>query len=617
MGLYSSLLKSIIVILGFLGSELKAQNTDAEVLAYNKTIEVDGNKLSQFVEVAIQVNNPEGQFMTEISLPFSASNKIKDITAVILDANGQEVKKLKKKDISEASSISGFSLYEDDFIKTFQLSHNRFPYTLKYSYSISYYGFLSIDQWTPALSTKVNTKLATLKVITPPDYRLSIHEQNISKGEKLNQDDKVTYYWQANYTAEDLKPEFYSPPISTLIPLVSVVPIQFEYGPSGSFESWSLYGEWLEKLSDGLQILPENEKRMVAELTSGLSDPQSKAKALYHYLQDNVRYINVAIGIGGMLPYPASYVAQNKYGDCKALTNYMKALLAEADIESFCVDVYADETPVAIIEDFPSQQFNHVILAVPTESDTLWLETTSNTNPFGYLGTFTQNRKALLVNQSNSQIINIPPLAQSQVTRNMRMNGQINSKNDIKAQMEITFRGDDFETILYYMKAGSMSDAQNYILARLPYRESTIIDIKQQSRDTPEIDVLVEIDLSEQGQVFGNAKVMKLPSFDIPRFERPENRQAPLLFPYPIHFIEELNYTVDPSVEAKIPTGVNELTSDFGHYSITTEQDGNSLLIKRELSIKSGTYKKDDYAKFYEFISSIENSISKTLITLK
>jgi len=620
----SSFLSKTIFLIGYLFCHLtlsaqSKNDNSAEVLTYDKKIEIEGKKLSVWVDISIQINNQDGQNMTQVAIPYSASNKIKDLSASIIDASGNEVKKLKKRDVVDVSSISGYSLYEDDFNKVFELSYNQYPYVLKYSYSISYNGFLSIDEWTPVIALNTNTKKASLTLTTPTDFQLSIKEQNTNQAIKNTEDGKVIYEWIGTYTAESIKKEVFAPPIHELIPKVSIVPLNFEYGPSGSFQSWQSYGEWLNQLSYGLHDLPESEKQIVRNLTQDLPDIESKANALYHYLQDNIRYINVAIGIGGMLPYPASYVAQNRYGDCKALTNYMQALLAEAGIEAFCTDVYADEVPVNIDTNFPSQQFNHVILAIPTKTDTLWLETTSNINPFGYLGTFTQNRKALLVNSSQSKIIQIPAMTNVETRRDTRIDISIQAKNKIQAKVNSKFRGDDFETLLYYMKNESKSEIENFAKSKLPYQQSpsTITKINQKTRDSQEITVEAEMNLSDYGQQFGEAKVLNLPSLDFPKIERPSQRKSPLFFPYPIHYKDEFEITIDENIEGTLSNGTDKVESAFGSFSVTSEKVNNKIILTREFIIKSGRYGTEDYTEFFEFISSINESRAKTLITLK
>jgi len=95
---------------------------------------------------------------------------------------------------------------------------------------------------------------------------------------------------------------------------------------------------------------------------------EKKAKAIYEYVQNNTRYISVQIGLGGWKPISAKEVDDKKYGDCKGLTNYTKALLNLVDIESnYCV-VYSGSEIQDISEDFTSMQGNHVILNIPQEN---------------------------------------------------------------------------------------------------------------------------------------------------------------------------------------------------------------------------------------------------------
>ncbi|MDP4989490.1 MAG: DUF3857 domain-containing protein, partial [Polaribacter sp.] len=108
-------------------------------------------------------------------------------------------------------------------------------------------------------------------------------------------------------------------------------------------------------------------------------------------MQQKTRYISVQIGIGGWEPIAANLVDDVGYGDCKGLTNYTKALLDVADVTAYYTVVYADDR-IDVDKDFSSLQGNHVILNIPNNGKDVWLECTSQTMPFGFLGDFTDDR---------------------------------------------------------------------------------------------------------------------------------------------------------------------------------------------------------------------------------
>src|SRR5690606_4540730 len=98
-------------------------------------------------------------------------------------------------------------------------------------------------------------------------------------------------------------------------------------------------------------------------------------------------------------------VEKTGYGDCKALSNYMVALLGSVGIKGYYSLIMAGENFTPLQTDFPSSQFNHVVVAVPNGSDTLWLECTSQTQPFGYLGSFTDDRYALMILDDGATLV--------------------------------------------------------------------------------------------------------------------------------------------------------------------------------------------------------------------
>src|SRR6185295_11155222 len=107
-------------------------------------------------------------------------------------------------------------------------------------------------------------------------------------------------------------------------------------------------------------------------------------------------------------PYDAKYVGSKKYGDCKALSNFMYSLLKEAGIRSVYTVIRAGEDNNYLLTDLPCSQFNHVILFVPNGKDTTWLECTSQTTSAGYLGEGTDNRLALAVDENGGTLVHTP-----------------------------------------------------------------------------------------------------------------------------------------------------------------------------------------------------------------
>jgi transglutaminase-like putative cysteine protease len=154
-------------------------------------------------------------------------------------------------------------------------------------------------------------------------------------------------------------------------------------GYKGNMNTWENLGKFMQDLRGGRDQLPADIKQKVHELTDKEPDPNKKVAKLYEFMQQNTRYVSIQLGIGGLQPFDATYVATKRYGDCKALSNYMSALLKEIGVPSYYTLVKSGEGNTFFVPDFPSDQFDHVILCVPLKKDTMWLECTDQTLPAG------------------------------------------------------------------------------------------------------------------------------------------------------------------------------------------------------------------------------------------
>src|SRR5690606_38232877 len=319
-----------------------------------------------------------------------------------------------------------------------------YPYTIEYEYEINSKQSLNFPEWYPNRSTGVSVEYAVLNFVSEIDFNIRYKEVNYPDEPKIVTDDKTkSYQWEV----KDLKAfryEPYSPLPETFLTSVRIAPEKFSYEKiKGSFTNWHEYGKWVyDALLKDRDQIPEPTATYILEMTESIDDPKEKAKKIYEYMQQKTRYVSIQIGIGGYQPFLASEVDRTSYGDCKALVNYTQGLLNVVGIKSHYVVVAAGDKKNDAIPDFASMnQFNHAILSIPFENDTVWVDCTSKENPFGYLGTFTDDRLAIACTEEGGKIIRTPKFdsATSQQVRSASF--KLDSMGAISGTMKTVFDG--------------------------------------------------------------------------------------------------------------------------------------------------------------------------------
>ncbi len=581
-----------------------AQNKNARFLLQRTKISVKNNRLIKELYYEIEILNHAGEKYSKIRIPYSSLTKVSKIKAYIKDSNNKIVRKLKKREIIEKNLISDYSFYEDNYIKEFTLKHNSYPYKIVYSYKVQQKEFLYIDFWTPVLYQEIPTLKAELDVNVPLNYKIQYKNQNIEKPIIDTVKDVISYRWYASYESI-IKPEIFAPPLSNVIPFVSIVPEKFNYEIQGSFKSWVAYGNWQNNLLEGLNELPDYEKTKLLTLIKNIKDDKEKIKLLYHYLQDETRYVNISIETGGMKPYPATYVAKNKYGDCKALTNYFKSILDYIKIPSYYVNIYAGKTIKKIDKNFPSQQFNHAILYIPLNGEDIWLDCTSKA-AFNYLGTFTQNRNGFVIKNNNSYFIKTPQLKPNDVLnkRKIEIEYDIHSSS-IKFQN--SYKGDYYENILYLGKKYNEQEKLKIFRDNLidEGMQITKYQIENQNRDSTEITLFFQATSNKIYKHYGDDILVKNISMPIPKFERPEFRKQAVQIDYPLYNIDTLVYEIPTGYKLVVNQKNYSVTSRFGEFKVNISMKNKKVRMVKSLLINSGFYPISEYNDFYNFYNRI------------
>lgn len=601
------------IVLGFLLFSTKtfSQDFDAELISQKTSIEIKNGKLVKDISYEININNRRGERYTKVLAAYSKMMKLSKLQASIKDHNGSTVKTLKNSAIIVRSYISNISFYEDNYIKEFTLKHNSYPYTLTYSFQVTQNEFFNIAHWNPVIHSGVPTRSAELTLSIPPLYRIAYRNRHVDEPAVETLADRVEYRWQTSYT-KIVKPEQYSPTVTNSQPCVEITPIEFKYEKPGSFADWKAFGNWQHSLLEGLNDLPAGEKYRIDRLIGNMKDDKEKIRTLYHYLQDETRYINVSIETGGLKPYPASYVAKNKYGDCKALTNYFKSVLEYAQIPSYYTKVNAGANIDEVDRNFPSQQFNHIILYIPLPGEEIWLDCTSD-NAFNYLGTFTQGRDAFVIDQDKSRLVVTPALTPEQVLESRTIEFQYKSDSPI-AKFTNTYRGDLYENLSYIDRNFSGSDKLRVIRDYMIDDGFQLIDYEIQNphRDSIFLQMTYDATAPHIYKHYGNDILIKNVSFKLPPIEKPGERKLPVQIDYPVYKKDTIVYEIPEGFKFQANPDPYKIANKYGSYEIMLIEDSGKLSITKSLLINKGRYPVSEYKEFYNFylqIIELENKM--------
>lgn len=541
--------------------------------------------------------------------------KVNSIEGTLYDASGKVVKKLKNKDIQDLSAVDDISLIDDNRKKVHNFYHRVCPYTVEYEVQITFNHTFHFPGWITQEFERLSVENSSFTLITPADYGIRYRSFNYTGDPVLTTDKgKKVYKWQVKDISA-IEKEYAAPRWHELTTMVSIAPTEFEIeGYKGNMSSWKEFGKFLYELKRDRDALPESIKNKVHQIADGLSGSKEKVKALYQFLQQNTRYISIQLGIGGWQPFEAADVAKKGYGDCKALSNYMYSLLKEAGIKSYYALIKAGKWEHFLHEDLPSNQFNHAILCVPSQKDTIWLECTSQIVPAGYMGEFTGNRKALLLTEEGGVLVNTPRygLAENRQVRKVR--GKVDTDGTLAAKISTSYNAVQQDDLYGMINSLSKEKVKKILQEELDFATYNINDFKyKESKDIlPQVEEELDITIDNYATITGK-RLFITPNL-LNRTSRKINKEER-------HYEFSFDYAYQDvdSVEIEIPNGYEveslpkniSINNKYGLYISAVKIENNKMIYYRILQQFTGRFsakEQNDIAQYFDEIYKADRS---------
>ena len=405
---------------------------------------VSANEIYVTTHYAVTVLNEEGSHFASVREPYDRFSKIESIEGWLYNKDSKLETHISKKSQKDDYGMFDNSFFSDYRYKYCEFLYKQYPYTVVFEIVKRYNNSYFLPSWQPQEFSEYSVQKAELEVNYPRALKLNHLSLGLTNHPVItNEGDRSVLKLMAKDLPAIPAADEFTPALKLSKPTLVLTTEQMELeGVKGNMTSWKEFGSLFYRLNENRDVLPAPLKKTIHQLTDTCTTQYSKISILYSYLEANTRYVLILLGIGGLQTLEANFVAEKGYGDCKALSNFMKAMLKEAGIPAYQALVYGGEKEKRrMIPEYPYHTSNHVILCVPQAKDSIWLECTAKTLSAGYLSPFTGNRTALLLTPDGGFIVNTPAYTSEHNTLSRNATFNVDEKDELKGLVTESYTG--------------------------------------------------------------------------------------------------------------------------------------------------------------------------------
>jgi len=609
------------------------EKTDA-VLLYSETnvSVISTDKVKTVVRQAYKILRPGGRDYGWPSIPTNANRKITALRGWCVPAEGKDYE-VKDKEAVEVAvpKIEGSELISDVKYKMLRIPASDPGNIVGYEFEVEERPLVLQDGWAFQESVPVRESHYSLQL--PPGWEYKASFLNYPET-KATQSGNGQWQWAVS-DVKAVKKEEDMPPMQGLLGqmIISFFP------PSGQtangFSNWSQMGNWYRGITAGRFDASPEIKQKVASLTA--SDPSrlSKIRTLAQFVQSDIRYVAIELGIGGWQPHSASEVFTHRYGDCKDKATLLAAMLHEIGVESYYVPINTNRGSVT--PDTPANLgFNHVILAIkvpegvpetslvamlnhPKMGKILFFDPTNEYTPFGQIGGYLQANYGLLVTPDGGELLSLPK--QSSALNSIQRTAALALDPSGKLQGEVheTRMGDRAWGVRATLRnvtndQDRVKPIENVLSSSLSNFRLTKANVVNLMQSDQPFGFNYTFEADGYAKTAGNLLLLRprvLGSKSRGILETKEPRKFPIEFEGPVKDVDQFEITIPAGYEVEeLPPPVD---ADFGFasYHSKTFAKGNVVGYTRTFEVNDLSVpvaKAEELKKFYRIIANDERS---------
>jgi hypothetical protein len=606
--------------------------TDAVIIYAEDLITVQANgKIHKTERRAVKILRPGGREYARQRFYYDSETKINNIHGWTIPAQGKDFE-VKDKDLTDSGfgGEGGELMASDGHSKNMELPAADPGNVIGWEVEQDWRPYILQDNW--RFQDEIPVREAHYTLQMPPSWEYKavfVNHPDIAAMTSNN-----LYSW-STADVPPIREEPAMPPWQGVASrmLISIFP---PGATNQGFESWRQMGDWYTLLTQGRRdVTPEMHSQVVL-LTSALQTPLAKMQAIAKFLQADIRYVAIELGIGGWQPHAAREVYTKKFGDCKDKATLMSAMLADAGIQSYYVIIHASRGAVGAATPPYVGNFNHAILAIkvpegvadsavpavyvhPKLGRLLFFDPTDTITPFGYIRGQLQANYAMLVAPDGGELVRLPQLssANSGIKRTAKL--ALDSGGKLTGDFAEVRTG-DFATrqrvALRYAtkdedKIKPIESLVSASVGTFVFTKATVTNLNDSSQPFGYNYSLVVHDYAKSA---GNLLLVRprvVGSYSSGILEKKEPRKYPIELDSPAQFSDVFDIALPAGFEVDdLPPAV-DIDNSFASYHSKTEVKGNVLHYSRVYEVKQVTIpieQMEDLKKFYRIIAGDERN---------
>jgi len=601
--------------------------TDAVLLYSDVQLTVLGpGKMSRIERYAYRILRRDGEAYGKVTADYSPMNRIIALRAWSIPAEGKDYE-VRQKDIVETgiTDVDGGELVSDVRRKILLIPAATPGSIVGYEIQQELQPYAMTDEWD--FQDSVPIRESRFSVTLPAGWQYKVFWINYPETAP------VQAAGMTRWTLNDLKPvriESNMPPWRGIAGRM-VISLQPPDGTQGGFQSWKDVGNWYLGLTNSRRDASPEIRQKVQELTQAASSRLGKMRALASFVQKEIRYVAIELGVGGVQPHPAADVFSHRYGDCKDKATLLSSMLKEIGVDSHYVIINTERGSV-IPTTPPNMGFNHAILAIqlPADADSstlpavidhrtlgkvLFFDPTSQLIPFGHLPGGLQANTGMLVTPAGGELVTLPQIASSLngIQRTAKLT--LDETGGLRGEVRETYLGDAAARQRWSLRAAQLDVDQIKPHERmLAHSLSTFAIEKASVTNLRDIDqplvwnyaLVVDRYAKNAGDlVLLRPRVFGSLSSDMMETKKP--RVHPIEFEAPLRNTDVFEITLPAGYAAdELPPPVS-VDIGFVSYRSATELKGNLLRYTRTLEVKELSLPAAKSDALRHFFRTIEN----------